>query len=122
MSRARRFLLGIFLVAFSLRVGVCVAKGALGRSPDGGYREYVLAGQRLLEHGAIVSPLILDDVDQTPSTLMPPAYVGLVAGTYWLLGVETFAATLALQVLNALASSLCVVIAYLVAVAFLNYP
>jgi hypothetical protein len=105
----------MILVAFGLRVGYCVAKGTLGRSPQRGYREYVMAGQRLLEHGTLVSPLIVADVDRTPSAQLPPVYAGLVAVTYALLGVESSAATALLQLVNAAAGALTVLIVFLIA-------
>ncbi len=112
MAVSARWLLAIFCLALALRLGVCVGRGTLGVSPQARYREYVTAGQRLLEHGTIISPLIIEDVDRRPSAMMPPAYVGLVAAIYGVLGVESFAATLALQVINALATSLVVVFTY----------
>ncbi len=105
----------LILVAFGLRVGYCVAKGTLGRSPQRGYREYVMAGQRLLEHRTLVSPLIVADVDRTPSAEFPPAYAGLVAVAYALLGVESSAATALLQVVNAAAGALTVLVVFLIA-------
>ncbi len=115
MNRAGWIVVTIFLFAVFLRLGVCAPKGTLGESPQFRYHEYVVAGQRLLQHGTIVSPLIIEDVDRRPSALMPPAYVGLVAVIYGLLGVESYAATLALQLINALATSLAAVVAYMIA-------
>ncbi len=100
----------LFVAALSLRIGFVAVSGRLGQDlPDRGYREYAVAAQRLLEHGALVSPLIRDDVDRTPSSLLPPAYVGIVAAIYGIFGVDSFAATLFLQLLNAVATSLAVV-------------
>ncbi len=104
----------LIMLAFGLRIGYCVARGTLGSSPATGYREYVVAGQRLLQHGTLVSPLIVADVDRTPSPLLPPAYVGLVATVYALCGVETFAATLVLHLINAVATSLTVLLVFFV--------
>jgi len=91
------------------------ARGTLGHSPspERGYREYVMAGERLLRHGTITSPLILDDVNHRPSALMPPAYVAFVTATYANLGVETRTATLFLHLVNAAATSLAVVFVFL---------
>ncbi len=105
----------MILVAFGLRVGYCVANGTLGRSPQGGYREYVMVGQRLLEQGTLVSPLIVEDGDRTPSAQLPPVYAGLVAVTYALLGVESSAATALLQLVNAAAGALTVLLVFLTA-------
>lgn len=117
LHRNRRALVALFAIALSLRVGYMAARGTLGESPslERGYREYVMAGQRLLRHGTITSPLILEDVDARPSALMPPAYVALVAGVYAALGVESRSATLALQLINAGATSLAVVFVFLIA-------
>ena len=105
----------LIALAFGLRIGYCAARGALGRSPATGYREYVVAGQRLLQHGTLVSPLIVADVDRTPSPLLPPVYAGLVAAVYALCGVETFAATLVLHLINAAATSLTVLLVFHIA-------
>jgi len=79
------------------------------------YREYILAGQRLLERGTLVSPLITEQPTTAPSALLPPAYAGLVAAMYGVLGTETFAATLALQLINAVATSVTVLLVFLIA-------
>lgn len=117
MTRGRTAvgLIVLIALAFGLRIGYCAARGTLGRSPERSYREYVVAGQRLLQHGTLVSPLIVADVDRTPSPLMPPVYVGLVAAVYTLFGVETFAATLVLHLINAAATSLTVLLVFHVA-------
>ena len=117
MTRGRTAVGLILLIAlaFGLRIGYCAARGTLGRSPERGYREYVVAGQRLLQYGTLVSPLIVADVDRTPSPLLPPVYVGLVAAVYALCGVETLAATLVLHLINAAATSLTVLLVFQVA-------
>jgi hypothetical protein len=116
-SRRRWTLVLLFSTAFGLRIGYMAARGTLGvsPSPERGYREYVIAGQRLLRYGTITGPLILDDADRRPSALMPPAYVALVAGTYAIFGVETRTATLFLHLVNAAATSLVVVLVFLLA-------
>ncbi len=102
-SRHTRICLAVlFVIALMLRLGFCAYKTGLGSVLDPGFREYITAGQRLYAHGTLVSPLILTDTDQTPSALLPPGYTALVAATYGALGVESFAAHLALQVVNAL--------------------
>ena len=103
----------LVLTAFTLRMVVCAATAGLGRSPEG-YREYVLAGQRLLARGSFTTPLILDDLSRKPSSMLPPLYAGVVAGVYGLLGTETFAATLTLEILNAAATSLAVLFVFLI--------
>lgn len=102
-------------VAFVLRLGYCAAMGDLGLSPEQRYREYVIAAQRLVERGTFESPLIQPPGDGRPSCLLPPAYVGVVACFYRLFGVESFVATLILQILNAVASSAAVVFVFLIA-------
>jgi 4-amino-4-deoxy-L-arabinose transferase-like glycosyltransferase len=103
-GRTRWWLWMLFVVALAARL-LYVGLGGAGQSPDN-YREYVIAGQKLLKHGAIVSPFVPLDSDATsPSSLLPPIYTGIVAGAYWLLGVESPAATLALRLLNALATA-----------------
>ena len=98
----RRLVL-LVLIAFGLRIAYCITRGSLGQTgPD--YLEYVWVGQRLLEQGTVTSPLITDVLDVRPSALMPPAYVALVTVVYALLGVNTFAATLALHLVNAAAT------------------
>lgn len=106
-----RLLLLLAILAFALRIVSCWAWGSLGRSPDL-YREYVHAGSRLAAHGVITSPLILDDVSLEPSNMLPPAYTVVVSGVYALLGAESMAATLTLQLLNALATSIAVLLAF----------
>ncbi|MBI4717993.1 MAG: hypothetical protein HY763_09335 [Planctomycetes bacterium] len=110
--RTRGPLIALCLAAFAIRIAYCVGCGTLGRTPPVDYREYVMAGARLLHHGTLVSSLILDDSVAAPSNLLPPAYVGLVAGAYHLLGTESYAATLALQMLNAAAIALAVCVVY----------
>lgn len=106
-----RLLLLLAILAFALRIVSCWAWGSLGRSPDT-YREYVHSGSRLAAHGVITSPLILEDVSLEPSNMLPPAYTVVVSGVYALLGEETTAATLTLQLLNALATSIAVLLAF----------
>lgn len=114
-SRLSVSLLILLIFALALRIGYVVAKGDLGRSPERGYREYVIAAGRLLEHGALLSPLIVEDLRLEPSSLFPPGYAAVTAGAYALLGVESFSATLVLQVVNALATTITVALVFLVA-------
>ncbi len=113
-TRTRVCLALLVTVAFALRLAFCSATTGLGRSLGEQYREYIIAGQRLAEHGTLVCPLILESTSTTPSALMPPLYAGLVAAVYWVLGPETFAATLALQLINAAATSLTVALVFLI--------
>lgn len=112
---SRKWLILLLVGAFAIRIGFCTVKTGLGRTLERDYREYVIAGERLAKYGTLVSPFILADTDRTPSAVLPPAYAGFVAVVYRLLGAETFAATLALQLVNALATSLCVLGAFHVA-------
>lgn len=123
-ARIRGWLGLLVIVAFALRLAFCNATVGLGRSLGDQYREYIIAGTRLLEQGTLACPLILEADDRhagrtlqatAPSALLPPAYVGLVASVYGLLGTETFAATLVLQVINAVATSLTVACVFLIA-------
>ncbi len=109
---SRAWLVMVVLLAVALRMGRCATAEGLGRARPITYTEYTVAAQHLLEQGAFVSPLVRDIVPEEPSALMPPVYVALVAGVYGVLGVGTFAATLALQVINALATSLAVPLAF----------
>ena len=115
-SASKRTLLGVLVIgAFALRLAFCAGTTGLGRSLGKDYREYIVAGQRLLEHGTLTSPFITSDSTTTPSALLPPLYTGLVAVVYTLLGTDTFLATLALQVLNAIATSVTVLFVFLIA-------
>ncbi len=104
----------LVVVAFGLRIGYCAVSGHLGGT-RGGYQEFSIAGRRLLEHGTIVSPLIKDDSRREPASLLPPAYVAMVAGVYRIWGPGTLAATLILQAINAAATSLAVIPVFAVA-------
>ena len=106
-----RLLLFLAVFAFALRIGFSWAWGSLGRAPDT-YREYVHAGSRLVSHGVITCPLLLEDVSLEPSNMLPPAYTLIVAGVYALVGAETTAATLMLQLLNSLATSAAVLLVF----------
>jgi len=106
-------LLLLFVAALSLRLGYCWFKTGFSASPS--YREYAMAGRRLLDQGAMLSSLVLDDSAASPSALLPPVYVAWVAGVYALLGTESFAAECTLQLTNALASALAAIGAFFVA-------
>ena len=108
----------LVVLAFAIRIAYCAAGNDLGHTSyptEYWGHEYIITAERLLEHGTMVSPLPTDDSGSTPSCLMPPGYVGLVAGVYRLFGTNTFAATLILQVINALSTSLAVPVVFLVA-------
>ena len=102
----------LLVAALALRVGVIAATGQLGRSPQGDYREYVIAAQRLLSTGTIVTPMLPADADPGPSAFLPPAYVVIAASAYWLLGVESAAATLFLQLLGVIATTAAVAVVF----------
>lgn len=105
----------LFVVGVALRLGYCHFTRGLGQPGTEGFREYVVAAQRLLDTGVLSSPLIAQpDAARAPSNLLPPVYVVVVAAAFKLWGVETFAAILALQVLNAAATSLAAVLAFLI--------
>lgn len=116
-TRIRRWLALLILAAFALRLVYCSMTTGLGRPlpPDKYHREYVITARGLIECSTLVSPLILEHTSPTPSALMPPVYAGLVAGVYRLFGIETFAATLILQMVNAVATSLTVVFVFVIA-------
>ena len=78
-SSSPTWLVLLFVGAFAIRMGFCAAKTGFGQALERDYREYVLAGERLARHGTLVSPLILEDTDQAPSALLPPAYAALVS-------------------------------------------
>lgn len=108
-------LLLLFVVGVALRLGYCHFARGLGQPRTAGFREYVVAAQRLLDTGVLSSPLIAQpEAARTPSNLLPPVYVGVVAAAFKLWGVETFAAVLALQVLNAAATSFAAVLVFLI--------
>ncbi len=112
--RSRAFVV-LLLLAFSLRIGLCPYRGGLGRTPDPPYREYVMVADRLLQHGTLTSAWVLDDAVSAPSAVMPPAYPLLAAAAYAVLGAESFAATLLLQMINALATTAAVAVVFVVA-------
>lgn len=105
----------VVIAALAFRVARCAMVEGLGRFASPHYAEYVLAAERLLEQGTLVSPLILDVTPREPSALLPPAYSALVAGVYALFGVGSFPAVLILHLINATSTSLVVVLAYAVA-------
>ena len=116
-SGRRIKLTALLVVAFLLRIGFAFAMGELGHTPPGDYREYVTAATRLLEYGAISSPIVFEGRIAEPSYLLPPVYTVVVAAVYRAFGVETNVATLALQLLNAAASTLVVLLVFRIAYA-----
>ena len=108
--------LGVLIfAAFCLRMAYAGATTGLGQPLPVHYREYILAGHRLLEQGTLVSPLVTEESPTAPSALLPPAYAGLVAVVCGVLGTETFAATLVLQLINAVATSATVALVFFIA-------
>jgi 4-amino-4-deoxy-L-arabinose transferase-like glycosyltransferase len=114
-NSSRIGLVALVVCAFALRLGYCQAARTLGQTPQAGYREYVIAGERLLARGEFVSPLIGDDAKAGKSSLFPPGYIAYVAAVYALFGIESGAATLVLQVTNAAATALAVGLVFLIA-------
>ena len=98
----------LLVVAFALviRLGYCAwtHRGPYAFAFD--YREYIISAQRLLEHHAFLSPLMADAKTAEVSGLLPPLYSIWVAGVYALLGVETRASMVFLELANAVALSL----------------
>ena len=112
-SASHRWLILLIFGALALRLAYCAAVGTLGRTGPG-YMEYISAGQRLVEHGRLTSPLIFATADARPSALLPPVYAAFVASVYWLFGANTYAATLVLQSANAVAGALTVLFVFFV--------
>lgn len=102
---------GFFCAALLLRVAVAWAVGDFARVPES-YREYLIAGQRLVQSGVFGSPFLPPEAPAMPSAVMPPVYTALTAGALWLFGGETPAAVAFLQIINALATSAAAAIAY----------
>jgi len=112
--RQHRLCLVVLLVAsFSLRIGYCAVTTGLGEMGSS-YREYTTAAQRLLTHHTILSPLVPMSVIGEPSALLPPLYTSIVATVYWLTGIESFWSTFILKSVNALASTIVVLLVYLI--------
>lgn len=104
----------LVLVAFALRLTYCAYTNGLGHTVFG-HREYIITAARLLDHGTMASPLVLDSSEYEPSRLMPPGYVAVVAAVFRTLGTETLAAFFVLQLINATATS--AVVAFVFALA-----
>lgn len=111
----RRGLAVLLAASLLVRIGFIAAAGKLGKTPPVDYREYVTTGARLLEYGTLTSPFISEGRLSEPSSLQPPLYAFTVAGAYRIFGVETVAATLGLQLLNALAMTLVVLLVFRIA-------
>ena len=112
-------LLALMMVALVFRFGAIEWRSGLGVTPPSG-REYIHVGQRLLTFGTQVTPLThearADHWTSGPSCVMPPLYGAIVAGVYQVLGVESFAATFVLHGINAAATSLAVLVVFVVAI------
>jgi len=116
--RSTRFwLTTLFLGALALRLGFAAMARTANHPipPPGQAREYILAGSRLLEFGTLTSPLIIENGDHGPSSVLPPIYAALVAGVYGLFGTESTAASIVLFTINAIATALCVVGVFFIA-------
>lgn len=110
-----RMLIGIVVVGVALRLGYAAVAGELGVTPATHYREHITLATRLLSESTFGSPMTPEDPTPRPSAMFPPLYPLLVAGVYALLGIESYAATLVLQAINALATSLAAVVVFGVA-------
>lgn len=120
MTQKHWSLLLLIALALGIRVIDAHFTGGLGQSPSL-YREYVFQGERLLRFHVLSCPLVVDDsLAQSPSSTMPPAYGALVALVYATLGIESFAATLTLHLINAAATALVVLFVWLAARRILN--
>jgi len=107
--------LGLFAFALVVRLAYCHYAGGIGHGQPDGFREYAVVAERLLAQGVLSSPLLgQPESSPQPSDLLPPAYVGIVALTYKLLGTQSHAATITLHLLNAVATALAAVVAGLV--------
>lgn len=111
----RQWLIILFIFSMFIRLGFCWYRTDLGHSFEIDYREYIMQGARLLSTGMITSPLIIDDaLAIEPSAVLPPFYTIIVAGVYGLFGTESFSATLTLQMINALITSLAAIVIFVV--------
>lgn len=115
-SSLRRGLTLLFLGSLMLRMSVAwwAMPRENGAAKHDQYREYIMAGTRLLQRGALLSSLIIDDSSATSSTLMPPLYVAVVAGVYRVCGVETPMASWVLALIGASAGAFVVLGVYLI--------
>jgi hypothetical protein len=104
----------LVLLGFGLGLWRCTGGEGIGRYTSDYYIEYLVAGERLVTGGTIVSPLIREPVPAEPSAMMPPAYIGLVAGLFELFGVRSYAAIFTLKFLNVLANALAVWVTFAV--------
>lgn len=105
----------VFLLALTIRIGYC-AWTHRGPYPfQHHYREYIVAGQRLLENNAFLSPLMSDGAPAEVSGLMPPLYTLWVAGVYGLFGVESTTSIWTIELANAAALSLACMFVFLIA-------
>lgn len=76
--------------AFAVGVGACALRWGLGRVDPVDYHEYLIAGHRLAQTGSFLSPLIVKEgAAPTPSALLPPLYVAIVAEALDLLGSDS---------------------------------
>ncbi len=103
------------LAAFALRMDYCAATTGLGRYSSSDYREQITLGTRLVTQGTFGNALTPDDPQPRPTAVFPPLYPLVVAGVFALLGIESYAAILVLQILNAAATSILVLLAFSIA-------
>ena len=115
MAERLSTLLLIFFSALAARAAYCAFRGELGVSPPTHYREFVIAGSEYVRQGRQVCPLMGNGASLAPSSLVPPVYCWIAACVYRLFGIETFTATLILQLINCAAGALTCVLIYLMA-------
>lgn len=96
----------VVVLALAVRVGYCAWTHRGPYAFADSYREYVTSAQRLLEHKAFLSPIMTDSALAEASGLLPPLYTIWTASLYAVLGVESMAATLILELANAAALAL----------------
>ncbi|MCC7293371.1 MAG: hypothetical protein IT449_15030 [Phycisphaerales bacterium] len=113
MTRRRKLALaGMVLAALLLRLGFCAATTGLGRYSSPDYREQITLATRIVTQGTFGNALTPDDPQPRPTAVFPPLYPLVAAGVFALLGIESYAAILALQILNAAATSSLVLPAF----------
>ena len=115
-SRNRWIVLAVLMIcSFGLRLAFCAERSGLGQPLGRYYPEYTIQAGQLLATGTFVCPFIEEGSSDEPSALLPPLYTLLVAGIYYVFGLETFGATLVLQLINAAATSVVTGLVFLIA-------
>lgn len=96
----------IFLFALLIRAGYCAWTHRGPYAFREQYREYIIAGQRLLEHGSFLSPFMADAATAEVSAVLPPLYTIWIATVYAVCGVESAASIWVIEVSNSIALAL----------------